>query len=424
MNVSSLKKLKIPDSSGVYLFKKNYSVLYVGKATSLRNRVKSYFGKDIIKTRGQLIQKMVGEAGSVDYIKTDSVLEALILEANLIKKFQPRYNTKEKDDKSFNYVVITKEDFPRVLVIRGKDLESTILSNKIGSYNIKHLFGPFPHGGIFKNAMKIIRRLFPFRDICTPCNIFDKDTDCKQCFNRQIGLCPGVCSGEISKTEYNRTIKHIKLFFEGKKRFLIKALESDMKAYADKKEFEKAQKVKKTIFGLKHIQDVSLIKDDFKNALTGRISNGSSKGDGYRIEAYDISHTSGVNTVGAMVVAEGGSMKKTDYRKFNIINRFSGNDIKSLEELLYRRLKHTEWKTPDLVVVDGGKAQINVAKKVLGSFYYEIPVVGVVKDDKHKPKMIIGDKKAKAEYEKEILLTNAEAHRFALSFHRKKFSFK
>ncbi|MFQ5662177.1 MAG: GIY-YIG nuclease family protein, partial [Candidatus Paceibacteria bacterium] len=301
MTIEDLKKLKIPDSTGVYLFERGTRVLYVGKATTLSDRVRSYFGKDILKTRGQLIKKMVEEADFVDFVKTDSVLEALIMEANLIKKFQPRYNTKEKDDKSFNYVVITREDFPRVLIVRGKDL----VEERYTSRDIKYLFGPFPHGGVFKDAMKIVRKLFPFRDTCNP---YSK----KPCFNRQIGLCPGVCSGEISKIEYGRTINHIKLFFEGKKKSLIKSLEQEMHSYAKKKKFEKANAMKKTIFALNHIQDVSLIKEELKKpeipkARPRETSRGQALGTGnFRIEAYDVAHMSGVNTVGVMTVVENG----------------------------------------------------------------------------------------------------------------------
>ncbi|MFQ5662196.1 MAG: GIY-YIG nuclease family protein, partial [Candidatus Paceibacteria bacterium] len=338
MLVSDLKKIKIPDSPGVYFFKNGARVLYVGKATSLKDRVRSYFSKGVVEARGQLIQKMVEEADFVDFVKTDSVLEALIMEANLIKKFQPRYNTKEKDDKSFNFVLITREDFPRVLTVRGKDLEK-----KYSSRDIKYLFGPFPYGGIFKDALKIVRKLFPFRDTCNPPPAGGPD---KPCFNRQIGLCPGVCSGDVSKTEYGRTINHIKLFFEGKKSSLIKTLENEMKEYAKKKKFEKAGEIKKTIFGLNHIQDVSLIKGD-----PWKTVQGSPLYLDFRIEAYDVAHISGANAVGVMTVIEDGKVKKSDYRKFNISDKAAGNDTKALKEVLDRRLKHSEWPFPRLIVV-------------------------------------------------------------------------
>ena len=123
MNLEIFKKLKLPDKPGVYFFKKGTEILYVGKATSLKDRVKSYFGKDLIETRSPIILDMVFKADKIDYQSTDSVLEALILEANLIKKYQPKYNTKEKSDKSFNYVCITKEPLPKVLIVRGKNFK-------------------------------------------------------------------------------------------------------------------------------------------------------------------------------------------------------------------------------------------------------------------------------------------------------------
>ncbi|KKR46063.1 MAG: UvrABC system protein C [Parcubacteria group bacterium GW2011_GWC1_40_13] len=127
---------KLPDAAGVYLFKKGKEILYIGKATSLRDRVRSYFSADLANTRGQFIVDMVGKAEKIDYFKTDSVLEAIILESNLIKKYQPKYNTKEKDDKSYNYVIITKEDFPRVLLIRGRELEAKV--GGVHELNIKY----------------------------------------------------------------------------------------------------------------------------------------------------------------------------------------------------------------------------------------------------------------------------------------------
>lgn len=418
MTIEDFKKLKIPDTSGVYLFMKGTRVLYVGKATSLKDRVRSYFSESVVESRGQLIQKMVQEADAIDVVETDSVLEALIMEANLIKKFQPRYNTKEKDDKSFNYVVITNEDFPRIIVARGSDLE-----DQFSSRDLKYIFGPFPYGSLFKDAMKIVRKLFPFRDKCTP---YDGESERKPCFNNQIGLCPGVCSGRVSKVEYGRTINHIKLFFEGKKSALIKVLEQEMKDLAKKKKFERAGEVKKTIFGLQHIQDVSLIKEEFKKPKVEIQDKVLDKNRAYRIEAYDIAHMGGSNTVGVMTVVENGWVKKSDYRKFNISDEVSGNDTGSLEEVLRRRLKHDEWPNPHLIVVDGAQAQVNTAQKVLGEYGYKIAIAGVVKDERHKPKGIIADETIRNKHEREILLANAEAHRFAISFHRKKslFSFR
>lgn len=368
--------------------------MYIGKATSLRDRVRSYFSGDVEKMRGPLISKMLSEFSNISYQKTDSVLEALILEAHLIKKHQPFYNTIEKDDKSFNYVVITKEDFPRVLVVRGRELER----NK-NIYDILYKFGPFTNGGQLKEAMKIVRKMFPYRDRCNPGSE-------RPCFNRQIGLCPGVCTGEISKKDYARQIKNIVLFFEGNKKQIIRNLKKEMRAFSNSREFENAAKVKRQMFALYHIQDVSLLKAE----------NLPSVGT-FRIESYDIAHLSGTNIVGAMAVVEDGETKKSDYRKFKIKEQAGADDTKALAEILTRRLKHKEWPLPNLIVVDGGMAQKRTAEKILRENKLNIPAVSVVKDERHRPREILGIKKFFS-HEREILLSNTEAHRFAIGFHK------
>lgn len=410
--MSSIKNIKqiltkLPDSPGVYIFKCKEKIVYIGKATSLRDRVKSYFRNDIVETRSPLISKMLGQFDTIEHIKTDSVLEALVLEAHLIKKHQPEANILEKDNKSFNFVVITREEFPRVLVLRGRELlNSHFLKEKL--YDISYSFGPFPNGSQLREALKIIRKMFPYRDKCEPLSA-------KPCFNRQIGLCPGVCTGEITKEEYAEQIKNIILFFEGNKKRLMKNLEKQMKSFAVNREFEKANIIKHTLFTLNHIQDISLIKGEEKIYT-----------DTFRIESYDIAHMSGQNVVGVMTVIENGEAKKSDYRKFKIKwfdklttgNESRVNDTKALSEVLSRRLAHIEWKMPDLIVVDGGQAQKRMMEKILKQNHTSIPVVSVVKDERHRPREILGDKKW-LKYEKEILLGNAESHRYGIAFHKK-----
>lgn len=409
----------LPDKPGIYLFRgPKRAVLYIGKATSLRSRVASYFRRDLMETRGPIIVSMVEAATAIDHIETNSVLEALILEAALIKKHQPPYNTKEKSDKSFNYVVITDEDYPRVLTMRGKLI-------KEDATGIRYAFGPFPQGSTLRDALKIIRKIFPFRDKCTPCvqnrtrntehgthtNIKNasRATKCKSCFNAQIGLCPGVCSGVISKAEYAKTIRRIKLFFEGKKQALLVGIERDMKKAAKELKFEEATKLKKTLFALTHIQDVALLKSDFEQKQSAET---------FRIEAYDVAHIAGTHTAGVMTVLQNGEVKKNEYRKFKI-KATRGGDTASLREMLERRFNHSEWLMPKLIVVDGGKAQINTAEQALAEWGIKIPVVGVVKDEHHRPREILGLQKAGvSEYERAILLANNEAHRFAVGYHR------
>ncbi len=411
ISVSKLKKL--PDAPGVYIFKNGTGkVMYVGKATSLRNRVRSYFARNLSETRGPLVVQLVAAAKKIDFIETDTVLEALILEANLIKKYQPHHNTKEKDDKSFNHVVITNENFPRILVVRGREIEKLYSDPRI----TKEIYGPFPNGSSLREALKIVRRIFPYRDnrclLPNPISSNTSNTQPKPCFNRQIGLCPGTCTGEISQKEYARTIRHIRLFFDGKKKVLLKSLERDMKKYAKNLEFEKANQVKRTVFSLKHIQDVALIHRE-KNGID------TMTGFGNRIEAYDIAHISGTSTVGVMTVVENGEANPAEYRMFKIRQEKGGDDLKSLGEVLARRFTHPEWTLPTLVVIDGGETHLNFAQKKLAELNMTMPVVSVVKDEHHKPKDVFGDIVAAKKFRSEILLANSEAHRFAIKYHTK-----
>jgi len=430
MKSQDLKNFKLPEKPGVYFFLgrpdglgKKGNILYVGKATSLRDRVKSYFSKDIMVTRGSHILDMTVKADRVEWQETDSVLEALILEANLIKKFKPKYNTKEKDNKSFNYVCITRDKLPRVLVVRGRGLNKK-------EYN--KVYGPFPNGLQLREAMKIIRRIFPYLDN-------DSLKRNNREFYKQLGLVPDISvssqkasfrrvlgvgrtrdqtSSEknfsASQQEYKNNIKNLKLFFEGKKKSVVFNMKKEMMSFAKKKEFEKAGEIKKRIFSLGHINDVSLLKDELLRSSTPQYQKL------FRIEAYDVAHMGGKNMVGVMTVVENNEVNKNEYRKFIIKTQTNANDTGALEEVLSRRLRHIEWGMPSLIVVDGSTAQVNVAKRVLSRYQFEIPIVGVVKDESHKPKAIIGDENLIKVYKKHILLANSEAHRFSITFHKQK----
>jgi|SRR3989344_9307752 len=221
-----------------------------------------------------------------------------------------------------------------------------------------------------------------------------------------VGSCP----------RYGRTIRHIVLLFEGKKKQLLRALKKAMKSAAKEENFEFAKELRRQIFALQHIQDVSLIRDEYRsssNSPLGAVRLG-------RIEAYDVAHLGGSANVGVMTVVEDGAANKNEYRKFRIKAAKPGDDAGALREVLARRLAHDEWPLPRLAVVDGAAAQMNAAKKVFQEYGMSIPVVGVVKDEKHRPRGIIGDKKVIAGLEKDILLANAEAHRFAITYHRKR----
>ncbi len=407
MNRQEFSKIKLPAEPGVYFFKKGEQILYIGKATSLRDRVKSYFANDLLETRSPLIADMVFQANKIDFIKTDSVLEALILEANLIKEKQPRYNTIEKDDKSYNYVVITKEDFPKVLVERGKNID--FAKKTAEGMKLTDIFGPFINGSQLRDAMKIVRKIFPFMD-----RYSEKKTGYG--FYREIGLAPEI-SGEEAKKDYSKNISDIRLFFRGKKKNILAGLEKEMKAMAKSHRFEKAGEIKKKIFSLQHIQDIALLKKDFDSADNWGETSSLKKP--LRIEAYDIAHISGTNTVGVMVAITAGKADKKEYRKFNI-RLSSQNDIAGLEEILRRRFNHTEWRFPDIVAVDGGIAQKNIAEKVLSSLNINSAVIAVTKNERHRPESMTGREDFIEKYKSGILLANSEAHRFAIKFHREK----
>ncbi len=402
MQKEDLKQFELPDEPGIYFFRdKKKKILYIGKATTLKDRVRSYFSKDLAEARSPAIVKMIEESVVITWQQTDSVLEALILEANLIKQHMPPYNSASKDNKSFNYLVITKEAYPRLQVVRGRELFQNWRESQI-----KKLFGPFPQGLSLQDALKIVRKIFPFRDAkCTPCGE-GKNKACKPCFNRQIGMCPGPCTGEISKTEYAATIRHITELFSGNFHGLKRQLAKEMKEAAKKQDYEKAETLRRQCSALEHIKDVSLIKSE-------RVSAGG----GARVEAYDVAHTSGSETVGVMTVVDNGEAYKAAYRKFKI-SSVTNDDVGALTEMLERRLTHDEWPLPRVFAVDGGKGQMRAAERLLKKAGIEIPVVGVVKNEFHKPERLIGDARAIKAYERDILLANNEAHRYAITWHR------
>lgn len=438
MNITDFKAADLPDSPGVYFFTKGKDTLYIGKATSLKDRVRSYFSDDLIKTRGRLLVDMVAQAETVTYRTTDSVLEAFILETELIKEHLPKYNTKEKDNKSFNYVVFTKEDFPRVLVVRGRNLQLSTASpekqQELLGYEYTHVFGPYPFGAELREALKLIRKIFPYRDKCIPCalkgttrtvksdgaTIRGEGEFCKPCFNRTIGLCPGVCTGEISKTQYAKRIAELALFFKGEKQKILGNLQKEMQKAAKELRFEDAGEVKRTIAALTHIHDISLIK---KESEFGSVVK---EEEVRRVEAYDIAHMSGKDMVGTMVVLEDGEFLKGEYKVFNIQSVDGANDTEALREVLQRRFAHREWEYPHTVVIDGGKAQLRIAKEVLDMVKgaERVEIVSVVKDASHTAKEVLrirGIRSPKDRIsEEEAIQINAECHRFSINTHRKK----
>jgi len=402
---------KLPNSPGVYLMRDaKRRILYVGKAGNLRRRVSSYF----LRPHDYRIQKLVSQIKKIDCKKTDTAIEALILEAELIKKHQPPYNVREKDDTSFLYVEITKEAFPRVLLVRGK----TKPSGK--------RYGPFTSASNIREAMRILRKIFPYSvhpnttqisKVKSQISVGKNQNLGKPCFDYQIGLCPGTCIGAISKDDYRGNIKNLKLFFEGKKKRIINSLTREMRAASKNLAFEKAEELKRKVFALKHIRDTALITEDEFANRKARSANRR-----VRIEGYDISNISGTSAVGSMVVFRGDKPDKNEYRKFKIRTIKQYDDVGMLKEILRRRFSRTPpaggWPLPSLILIDGGKGQVNGAKQVLNEVGLKIPVVGIAKGPERKKNEIIGTL-PKDILPKTLIKIRDEAHRFAISYYRR-----
>jgi len=405
MTSQSLAKRKLPDAPGVYIFRDaKKRPLYIGRATSLKDRTKSYFSADLFETRGPRIVDMVTKAGSVTWQETDSVLEAILLESQLIKRYQPYYNVDERDDKSSQYVIVTDEPWPRVFLARARDFEQAAKDGRL-DYKVMKRFGPYTESGLIKEALKILRKLFPFKDKKS----FDRRHDA---FYQALGRSPDG-DDEMARQSYLKTIKYLILFFEGKKGKLKADLKKQMNAAAKALKFEEAGRTKRLIYALDHINDIALIK----RAATRSQPDASGERRQFRIEAYDIAHLSGTDVVGAMTVSVNGEAAKNEYRKFKI-SRNRNDDVAGLVETLSRRLNHTEWQYPDLIVVDGNEAQMRAAEGVLSARRIGIPVVAVTKNERHKADRILGDPELAKRFKNEIIAVNAEAHRFAIAYHR------
>lgn len=409
------KITKLPNSPGVYIFKnKTGEIIYVGKATSLKDRVSSYFdltpSPSPYKGGGgkRPIELMISEVVNINIKKTETVLEAYILEQELIKDIQPKYNVDGKDDKSFSYVVITKEDFPKFLILRKTDLE------KNQKMYLK-IYGPYVSKKNIEIALKILRKIFPYHNK-------SQKTE-KGCMDYQIGLCPGPYDGVISKKDYAKNIRGIQMILEGKKKNLITKMKTEMAMYSKNEEFEKAAEARNKIFALQHIQDIALISNrDDKSEILNSESETNSKYKKFRIEGYDISNISGKYSVGSMVVFDNseGELKanKSQYRKFKIKIVEGANDVASIEEVLARRFKNN-WPRPDIILLDGGAGHLSAARRILKNYKIEIPLMAVAKGPSRKKLDIRTFGSIPKIPQNLITQVRDEAHRFAISYHRK-----
>ncbi len=535
---------KLPAKPGVYLMHDaSDEIIYVGKAIKLCNRVRQYFQRS--KKPSAKIEQMVSHVAYFEYIVTDSEMEALILECNLIKKHRPRYNTMLMDDKAYPYIRITvDEDFPRVMLAHKQVRDKS------------RYFGPYPSGLAVKDTLELVHKLFGIRT----CNrVLPRDQGKERpCLNYHIGQCMGPCQGYVTKEEYNKQIDRVISLLNGNYVQLRKELEEKMKAAAAELEFETAAKYRDLAEGITKIAQQQKITDSSslndrdviasaiegtdavvqvffvrEGKLIGRdhyhvsvaggdteadvlssfikqyyagtpflpgeiyipceledmeiISSWLSKKRGkkvellvpkrgrkekmlelaaqnakivlrqdkdrikreeerttgalkeiegwlnlshiYRMEAYDISNTSGMESVGSMVVFEGGKPKRNDYRKFKIRTVQGPNDYASMYEVLTRRferaIKNSEGfsRLPDVIMMDGGRGQVNMALEVLDKLGLSIPVCGMVKDDHHRTRgLYYNNVELPIDTHSEgfhlITRVQDEAHRFAIEYHK------
>lgn len=426
----------LPNAPGVYLYyNASEELLYIGKATSLKKRVSSYFSKqyahagDVYASR---IGKMVSEIARIDFIETPSVIEALVLEANLIRARKPHYNVQLTDDKSFLYLVFTNEDFPRPLYVRGVEMARKGIDPFSRAQTDEYLavYGPFTSPNALRNAMELLRRIFPW-SMCRPPQSGKR---ARACFDAHLRKCPGVCTGAISKRDYRKNIRNLMQFFDGRKGSIVTRLRREMSAAAAKLEFERAAKIKRQIGWLEHIRDVSVITKDFSPLPYENPDKGFVDALG-RIEAYDISNISGTSATGSMVVFEKGRPNKSAYRKFKIKMVEGPNDVAMMREVMERRVARAArfpraWMLPDVFVIDGGLPQVNAVRRVLQEAEIHIPVIGLAKGrDRKRDELVfdVADKEAAriAHAHKETFQkARDEAHRFAVAYHRKRRSMR
>lgn len=536
---------KLPDSPGVYLHHDSRDeIIYIGKAKNLKNRVSQYFQS--YRVRSPKIEKMVSQISYFEYIVTDTEVEALVLENNLIKEHRPRYNTMLKDDKTYPYIKLTlSEEFPKL-----------VLTRKIRK-DADRYYGPYPNVGAVHDVINLLNNVYYLRT-CSKKLPRDIGKE-RPCLNYHLHKCEAPCAGYIRAEEYAKKIKEVRRFLEGSSKEIVNYIKDEMMKASEAMEYEKAgvwkellsnavkiaqnQKVEakqgedRDIIGMSRegfeaiiqvffIRNGKLLdREHFYLSLAPEEANGEIissfikqyyAGSPYlpaeilvpeeiedresieqwltqksgrkvtilipqkgkkekmvelaeknakmvfdqdkekvkleemrtkgaiteisrmlginyakRVESYDISNISGYLSVGSMVVFEDGKPKKNDYRKFRIKTVVGANDFASMAEVLTRRLEHSEWTRPDLLLIDGGKGQVGAVKEAIEKMVkdgadeklLEIPVCGMVKDDNHRTRGLLYEGR---EYEMDrtkepfrlITRIQDETHRFAIEYHR------
>ncbi len=380
------KVSELPTTPGVYLYKDaSDTIIYVGKAVNLRRRVKQYFEKG--HTLSPKTEQLVSTIADLDHKDTVTEFDALLLESNLIRTYQPKYNMIAKDDKSPIYIHVSLEDnLPRIQLTRKPKSPE------------KHTFyaGPFQSTRVAKSILRSIRRCIPY---CT-----QKQRTGKPCFYTHINLC-SPCPSEIVKMpegqpkqlliqQYRKNIFKIKRILEGNILPVANDLEQEMNEEAKNNHFEQAAQLRDRIIALQQLLlthfDPSLYLDDavtigetveqeLKDLRSILITAYPTMQQLQKIECVDISNNAGTDPVGSLVVMEHGIIDRSQYRRFAIRDIVGSNDTAMINQVVERRLKHKEWSLPDLLVIDGGKGQVKAAEQAIKRSAVSIPIIGLAK---------------------------------------------
>lgn len=408
MNEALKQKLaKLPVDPGVY-FHKNVEgeIIYVGKAAVLKNRVRQYFQKSVkdVKT-----QALVAEIADTDWIVVDTEMDALFLESEMIKRYMPKWNVLLRDDKAVSYVRIDmKSEVPYVSFTRNPvDDKATYV-------------GPFYGKSAVEKAVRNLRRIFPY---------YIKPYTGRKTLDTDLRLTPGIEIGKCTPKDYKRNLRKLIRYLEGDREKLLKDLEKTMRAEAKVGNYELAAEARDQLRGLKELKRKIVFSDkEFLDISSDQALRQLQEllrlaEPPRRIEGYDISHQSGMNTVGSMVVFINGVSARSEYRKFKVRSS-TNDDLKSMQEVITRRLKHKEWGYPDLIILDGGVTQVRAVLPLVEP--YGIPVVGRDKSGDHSKnagvKLVIPGKEMVflpdgSHIARLIARVDEEAHRFAITYH-------
>jgi excinuclease ABC subunit C len=362
-------KLKnLPSRPGIYFHKDGAGeIIYVGKAASLRNRVRQYFQAS--RRRDPKTDALIAEIVDTDWITVETELDALFVEAEMVRRYMPRYNILLRDDKSSLYVRISYDDPHPTVSFTRRPLDDKA-----------KYFGPYFNGGEVKRALKYLRRVFPYS---THLGVLPK----RACLQYHLGLCPGIEESKTSLNDYRANLRKLMQYLRGERAQVIERMERDMERAAKKQDFEKAAEIRNQYFALKALSKqivfsdkefLDISKDHGLQGLAELLGLGQVP---HRIEGYDISHMQGTDNVASMVVFVNGIPDKASYRKFKM--RLPGNnDLAHMEEAITRRCSEKnqkEWGLPELFLIDGGKGQLAAATKARDTLGVQRPMIGLAK---------------------------------------------